>query len=396
MNIKSELHIFTNAIKLCKLLIDAGGEARFIGGCVRDILINKAPTDIDLATNLNPEIVQDILEKNKIKYFSIGKEFGTIAALLNKQQIEITTLRKDLSSDGRYSVVEFTDDWKEDAQRRDFTINALSADIEGNVYDYFAGIDDLKQRAVKFIGNPEERIQEDYLRILRFFRFSAHLSDSIDEEGLKASRKYANCLKNISGYRIRSEMSKIFLSPNSIKILKIMEQEKILQEIFPCDDDSIEYLANLHNIANEFNSKIDELLCLALFFRNGSEHSHEFPLSRAEKILFNKLISVKITNWDYPSLRKYWQIYKESFKSIVLLNLAEISGLKCKEDLNRLFNTDIQKLPVAGKDLLKLDIKPGKKMGQLLGIAENIWYENELKLTKQELIKELLPYAHKF
>lgn len=394
MNIKSELHSFTKAIKISQILIAGGAEVRFIGGCIRDILIGKIPTDIDLATNFSPQQVQNILEENKIKCFTIGKEFGTIIALINAQAIEITTLRKDLSCDGRYAKVEFTDNWQEDAQRRDFTINALSAEIDGEIYDYFDGISDLKKGIVRFIGNPEERISEDYLRILRFFRFSAYFADSVDVSGLEFSKKYANNLKDISGYRIRSEMSKIFAAPNNVQILKVMEQERILQHIIPCDIDTIKSLEKIYLLSEEFDYQVDELLCWAVFFVNRSIIDLQF--SRKEKIILEKLISVNITNWDYANLKKYWQKSKQYFKQVVLLNLA-ISDVKIsKEYLKKLFDKQIEILPVTGKDLLALNIKPDKKMGLLLNIAEQIWYDHEFKISKTEIIKELLVHEHKF
>lgn len=388
MNIKLELNSFPNAVRICQLLMASGGEVRFIGGCVRDILINRIPADIDLATNLTPDDVQNVLEKNKIKYFNIGKEFGTIGAVINKQQIEITTLRKDIVCDGRYAKVQFTDDWQEDARRRDFTINALSADIEGNVYDYFDGLGDLKQKRVRFIGNAEERITEDYLRILRFFRFSAYFSGSIDDIGLEASKKYAGHLKDISGYRIRSEMSKIFLAPKIMEILKVMEKEQILQEVILCDKVSIKRLEKLSFMAKEFSYDIEELLYWSVLI---NKKSFNLPLSREEKRLFTKLNSQDVTNWSYVGLKKYWQIYKQHFKSFILLNLAKSNvEIKNKEDIKKLFDMPIQDLPVTGNDLLKLGIEPGELMGELLQKAEEIWYNHEFQITKQDIISKLI------
>lgn len=388
MNIKSELNSFPNAIKICQVLMAGGGKVRFIGGCVRDILINKIPTDIDLATNLAPDDIQNILARNKIKFFNIGKEFGTIVAVINKQQIEITTLRKDIDCDGRYAQVQFTDDWKEDAKRRDLTINALSADIDGNTYDYFDGLDDLKQKKVRFIGNAEERINEDYLRILRFFRFSACFSDSIDALGLEASKKYAGRLKNISGYRIRSEMSKIFFSPRAIEILEIMKQEQILKEVVPYNDASIKRLEKLNIIANEFSCEIDELLYWSVLVER---QIPDFPFSKEETKILIKLNNIDITNWDYVSLKRYWQSYKQYFKSFILLNLAKTNiEVENKEDLKKLFYMPIKELPVTGKDLLELGVEPGKVMGDLLKKAEDIWYDHEFKITKQDMMSKLL------
>ncbi len=387
MNIKSELNSFPNAIKICQILIAAGGEIRFVGGCVRDILLEKNPKDIDLATNFLPEQVQSILEKNRIKCFDIGKEFGTIGAIINKQQIEITTLRRDFNCDGRHAQVLFTDNWQEDAQRRDFTINALSADINGNIYDYFDGVVDLKQKIVRFIGNPEARIKEDYLRILRFFRFSAYFSASIDSLGLSACKKYSKNLKNISGYRKKSEIAKIFFSPHSIEILKIMLREKILQEVIYCDDNSLIYLERLYSVANEFSYQIDELFCWVAL---SNDEMPNLPFSNVEKVFFKKLVSIKVTDWSFANLKQYWRVYKQHFKPFILLNMARFNvKIQCKKELQELFDIPIKALPVTGKDLLELNIAPGRNMGQLLNRAEQIWYDHEFKITKQDIIKEL-------
>lgn len=394
MNIKTQLLCFSNAYKICQLLITAGAEARFIGGCVRDILVGIKPKDIDIATNFKPEMVEKILSDNHINFYSTGKEFGTIIAIIDKQQIEITTLRKDLECDGRYAKVQFTNNWQDDAGRRDFTINALSADINGQIYDYFGGISDLNNKVVKFIGEPEQRIQEDYLRILRFFRFSAYFSDSIDHKGLEQVKKYLEGLKNISGYRVRVELEKIFYSPRVIEILTIMEKENILKNISSCDKFTIKTISKLFEIFTEFNEEIDVLLCWAVFFNQ--QNFKNIPFSRSEKNMIDKLINARIVNYDYSNLKEYWQKYKHDFKKILLFNMSLSNESLCKKDIKMFFNKKIEPLPVAGKDLLAINIHPGKKIGLLLEVAEQIWYKNDFKITKQELLKELLAYESKF
>ena len=157
--------------KIFSLIKKAGGESRLVGGCVRDILLGKSHSDVDIATTVIPDVAMSVLKKAEIKVIPTGLKHGTVTAVLNEKHYEITTLRKDVETDGRHAVVEFTDSWKEDSRRRDFTINAMSMDLEGEVYDYFDGQKDLQSKLVKFVGNPEKRIEEDYLRILRYFRF---------------------------------------------------------------------------------------------------------------------------------------------------------------------------------------------------------------------------------
>jgi len=394
-NIKKQLELFPEAIKLCNIVTNSGGEIRFIGGAVRDILLNKEVTDIDLATTLTPDQVQSILDSNKIRYFTIGKDFGTITAIANDQQIEITTLRNDISCDGRHAEVEFTNDWKEDAQRRDFTINALSADLQGNIYDYFNGEEDLANNIVRFIGNPDERITEDYLRILRFFRFSAHLSEQLNQEGLAASTKYATHLKNISSSRIRAELYKIINAKNILKILEIMHQNNILQQILPCHDYSIKHLENLIHISKDFHYQPTEIMSVYTLIDNkkSKEVIQNLSLTRVEQTTLKLYTSCKINDWRYESLKQYWRQYKSSFKDIILINLAQdtsIYNTSLKSNLDKLFSTIIEPLPVNGKDFIKLGKTEGADLGEILKKAESIWYERNFDISKDNLIKQTL------
>ena len=169
-----------------KILEKDDEETRFIGGCVRDLIAKrKKKYDVDIATTLKPKKVIELLKKKKIKIIKTGLSHGTVIAIINKEKFEITTLRKDIQTDGRHAKVEFTNDWLEDSKRRDFTMNAMSCDIKGNLYDYHGGVKDLKKGVIKFIGEPKKRIKEDFLRILRFFRFYANY-------GKKKNWKFTN------------------------------------------------------------------------------------------------------------------------------------------------------------------------------------------------------------
>jgi len=192
---------FYDSSTIFSVLKDGGGNPRFVGGCVRNILANLPINDIDIATTLLPGEVESLLEKSNIKTLDVGKEHGTIIALLEGRSYEITTLRKDIETDGRHAVVSFSDSWEEDAQRRDFTINAMSYDpYTKELHDYYGGKKDLKDGVVKFVGDPDKRVKEDYLRILRFFRFYAIYgrNNKIDHESLKACKDNAEKIKILS------------------------------------------------------------------------------------------------------------------------------------------------------------------------------------------------------
>ena len=211
-----------------KLFEIFGEDIRLVGGSLRDLLLGKNMKDFDFATKFLPNEVIAILEKHQIKALETGIKFGTVTAVINHKNFEITTLRKDQNHQGRHCDVEFVADYLLDASRRDFTINALYLDCEGNIYDYFGGIDDLEKEKVKFIGNANSRIEEDFLRILRFFRFSCEYAKSLDKQGLEACTKQKENIKKLSRERIRQEFIKMFATSktaNLFKILAVMKKE---------------------------------------------------------------------------------------------------------------------------------------------------------------------------
>jgi len=223
------------------------GNARFVGGAVRDTLLGLPVTDVDVATPLAPEQVVDLLEGAGIKAIPTGIAHGTITAVSSGTVVEVTTLRRDVSTDGRRATVAFTDDWREDAARRDFTINALYADPQtGEIFDYFGGLADLGKRHIRFIGDPLQRIAEDHLRILRFFRFLARFGDTPDQDALEACTARANDLMALSRERIRDELLKLLVAPDAVRVLRLMVERDILKPVVPeIDPAGVERLATL-------------------------------------------------------------------------------------------------------------------------------------------------------
>jgi poly(A) polymerase len=211
------------------------GLTRYVGGAVRDDLLGLPVSDVDVATRIEPDEVIRRLEAAKIKAVPTGIDHGTITAVSDGHPFEITTLRRDVSTDGRRATVAFTDDWKEDAARRDFTINALSADpLTGEIFDYFGGLDDLEKRHVRFIGDPLKRIAEDHLRILRFFRFHARFgSGELDAAALDACTERANDLMALSRERIADELLKLLGMPDPSDTVEVMLDRAILKAVLP-------------------------------------------------------------------------------------------------------------------------------------------------------------------
>jgi len=216
------------------------GLTRYVGGAVRDDLLALPISDLDLATRIQPQEVMQRLEKARIKAVPTGIDHGTVTAVSDGQPVEITTLREDVSTDGRRATVAFTDDWREDAARRDFTINALSADpLTGELFDYFGGLADLEQRHVRFIGDPLQRIAEDHLRILRFFRFHARFgAGAANADALKACTARANDLMALSRERIADELLKLLALDDPSPTVAVMVQHGILRPVLPEIDET--------------------------------------------------------------------------------------------------------------------------------------------------------------
>ena len=375
-------------------------EIRYVGGCVRKVLNKEEIDDIDLATNLNPEVVKKCFDLNEIKYFETGLKHGTITANIKNKNFEITSLRKDLTSDGRHSVVEFTDDWLIDAQRRDFTINSIYADINGNLFDPFDGKEDLKKGKIKFIGDPNTRIQEDYLRILRYVRFFLNYSNQPHDTDIKKIIK-----QNISGViqlskeRLISELKKILFSKKFSKILNDDFCMEIIILVFP----QLKYFDFLKN-PNKFTSKVIESrdfdILISLMIIDETDNSDYFlykfnlPKTSKERINFLKKIYSNQLDKNFFSKDNLWKIlYKNNnqyLNDIFSFKLCRSKKFdKNIAELENFFRDKEQPVfPVKAKDIMeKYKLKESKSLGEKLREMENIWIKNSFKISKLEIDK---------
>ena len=300
--------------KLFRAVENHGGVLRFVGGAVRNTLRGIESSDLDLATDLNPDELVEACMEHGIKTVPIGIKFGTVGVIINGKVLEVTSLRKDIKSDGRHSEVVFTTDWEIDASRRDLTINAVYADEKGNVFDYYNGISDLENGIVRFIGNPNVRIKEDYLRILRFFRFYADFGiGEIDKKSLQACKDNNKGLKQLSGERIRDELSKILLSAQAAKVTKIMAENGILDNILP----EMKYFENIDfiiNLCNKYKLEPNWLRRLFICFNPdkflAESLANRLKLSKKDRLLFvswtiNSLDLKQIADEKYLSMAVY-------------------------------------------------------------------------------------------
>ena len=388
--IKKIFNIFSNDLNNCQI--------RFIGGCVRKALSNENIDDIDLAVDLTPEEVKLILKNNNIKFFETGIEHGTITAKINNEKLEITSLRRDIKSYGRHADVEFTKKWYEDAARRDFSINCIYADLEGNLYDPFEGKKDLKNGKVKFIGNAENRIREDYLRVLRYIRF--FLDYSNQPHDLDIQKKI---LKNISGInkiskeRLLNELEKIFKSKNIFKINDDEFLVKILNLVFP-ELKNIQLLEKLNDHALEILQSKDFLFWLSILIIDETDNTdyflYKYKLSNNDKkrIKFLYQNYPKLSDNNFFSEKNFHKLVYYNDKSLVI-DLIDFKICVSKKDITKMIKlkkliieTNKPIFPIKAKNLIEeYNLKEGRELGTKLKKIEDVWVQNNFKITNQEV-----------
>ena len=377
-------------------------QAMFVGGSVRKYLLNQKVDDIDIATTLKPNEIIKKFENSKITVKKTGIEHGTLTLVLGSNHFEITTLRKDISTDGRHASVLFTDSWENDSKRRDFTFNAIYLDQNGKIFDPQSGVKDLKNKKIKFIGNPDERIKEDYLRILRFIRFSIEYSNfDFEQETLRAIQKNLSGITKLSKERIYSELKKILKLKNFYEIQKNREFLKIFNLIFP----EFKYLDRITNLSliiklkPKISNKNNILASLLIDGSNNHEYfSHKYNIENETKehLIFcaNHFKEIQVNkNFFKKDLTKNVFIFgKERVKSLLFLNDVIKKNPKNDElikNLSKIENISIPKFPITGEYLLNKGIKSGKKMGDAIKEIKSKWLENNFNLDDEQLAKTI-------
>ena len=374
-------------------------EIRYVGGCVRKILKNEKVNDVDLATNLNPEQIMQVCKKKNIKFYETGLEHGTITAIINDYKFEITSLRKDLKTDGRHADVIFTNDWKEDASRRDFSINSIYSDLEGNIFDPFNGKKDLEDGKISFIGDAEKRIKEDYLRILRYIRFFLNYSKHGHNKDItKIIKKNLEGVSKISSERLLDEFKKLF---NSDGFLKLNEDEfccEIIILIFP-QFKNIHLLKNLHKYAKDNIKNIDFIFLISFLIVDGTDNAdyfiYKFNISKKDqkRILFlNEYLKNK--NNEKFNTKNLWKILyfngKDSLLDLINFHIFKSKKVdkKLENFLNFFKDKKVPTLPLKAATLMtKYNIPEGKELGLKLKQIENKWVDNDFRITEKEVEK---------
>jgi tRNA nucleotidyltransferase/poly(A) polymerase len=378
----------------------ANSEIRYVGGCVRKIINKENFDDIDLAVNLNPKDVCEALNKNDIKYYESGIEHGTITALINNIKFEITSLRKDVDTDGRHAKVEFSDNWKEDASRRDFTINAIYADIDGSLFDPFDGKKDLENGKILFIGNVEIRIKEDYLRVLRYIRFFLNYSKAKHEPSvIKIIKKNLAGVSGISPERLLDELQKLVRSKGFSKLTKDKDSLEIINLVFP-QLKNISLFRKLNSFAIKNLTKVDFILLLSLMIIDGTDNVdyfiYKFNLSKKDqkRLLFlNNFFSKKITSSSFSEKNLNKILYfngREALIDVIYFKIFKSNKVESKLiKLIKIFKEkDIPVLPLKADILMeKYQIPEGKELGIKLKAIEEIWTNNNFKISEKEVQK---------
>jgi len=377
-------------------------EVRFVGGCVRKAICGENIDDIDLATSLEPDEVKRRLNKEAIKVIDTGISYGTVTAILNKKKFEITTLRKDVSTDGRHANVEFTSNWEHDALRRDFTINAIYVDIEGRIFDPLNGISDLQKGKIKFIGSPEERIQEDYLRILRYFRFFTQYSKTdYDQDIIRSIKQYINGLNKISNERILDELKKILTLKNAYSLFSQNTPKEIILNIFP-QFKYYERLKIINILDQKLRDKYDNYLILALLIVDQSNNyeyfCHKYKTSNSIKNRF-KNISANFENikskqfYSEENIKKLiYLLNRDYVRDLLLFSICtndKIKALNIEKLIDYVNTCKIPKFPISGDYLKKYGYETGQTLGKKLKSLEEKWIENDFIIEKKAIEQSL-------
>jgi len=367
-------------------------EARFVGGCVRNTLLQKSVSDLDVASSLLPEEVMARAKTAGYKVVPTGIDHGTVTVVIDKKPFEITTLRHDIETDGRHAKVTFTTDWAEDARRRDFTINALYADFEGNVYDYVGGMADIETPVVRFIGNPAERLAEDYLRILRFFRFHAVYGQpegqrkekekgsdsSLDAEGLKACKAAKDHLKTLSAERIRAETLKLLEAKNPVPVWALMLENGIWADILP-EATNLNRLENVVALEAECEAPPDPVRRLAALLESYPEDlQRRLALSRKQADRLEKMLSAPV-DLSRPLAEILYYEGGAAYE-----DAAFLAG-KPPEDVREWHRPTF---PLTGHDVMEKGVS-GKQVGALLSQVERWWVAENFQPDKNACLSKL-------
>ena len=377
-----------------------GGDARFVGGAVRNALLRRPVSDVDIATPLAPDAVIARLKQAGLDVVPTGLAHGTVTAIANGKPFEITTLRRDVTTDGRHATVAFTTDWKEDAARRDFTINAMSADRDGRVFDYFGGAADLAAGRVRFVGDAATRIAEDYLRILRLFRFHAWYGQGeIDRDALAAAAAARAGLATLSGERVQKEMLRLLAAERPVPVLRVMAASGILFDILP-GELAIARLERLAAIDADSFFTPDAVLRLATLLPDAAiarEIAERWRLSGADRARLVDLCGATEKIVSYLSIKEVrkllYRLGTGPFRDRVFLRWAadpkETNAIQWRALLAVADAWVAPEFPLTGRDVMIAGVPEGPLVGKILAEVEEWWVDSDFTDDEFSLAERL-------
>lgn len=376
-----------------------GARSRFVGGCVRNALLGRAVDDVDIATEAAPQEAMRLLEQAGLKAVATGLEHGTVTAVVDRQHFEITTLRRDAETFGRKARVEFTDDWLEDAKRRDFTFNALYCDADGTLYDPFDGRADLAQGRVRFVGSAAQRIAEDYLRVFRFFRFLAwYGKPPLDEEALEGIAVAAPHLANLSGERVQKEMLRLLQAADPAPALGLMQRHGVLVHWLPELESAarLATLLDMEKAADLAPDPLRRLLAVLAPTADGETVAARWRFSRAAQTRLAAALarSPQLVDLQAASLRALvYRLGNQTALDRLLLHALH-SGIEAAHPgliaaIRVARDWAAPKFPLAGADVLALGVKPGADVGWFLGTVEEWWIAGDFAADQAACRAEL-------
>ena len=386
--------LHTREVRAVFAALDAvrAGGSRFVGGCVRNTLMGRAVDDIDIATQLAPDETLKALEAAGLRAIPTGIEHGTVTAVVGSVPFEITSLRRDVETDGRRAVVVFTQDWAEDAERRDFRLNAIYADVDGKLYDPTGGgIKDAATGRVIFIGDADERLREDYLRILRFFRFNAWYGAEIDADGLAACARQKDGLGQIAAERIWKELKKLLGAPEPQRAVEAMRTAGVLERVLP-EASGVDGLHDLGLVEQLVGGAVDPMVRLmALLVPDAGQ-----VMAVAERLRLSNAEAERLSQWAAADLPEI-----DGLKASVLRAALYRYGREAMMDRFVLSGQDVRDVlaacriwkrpvfPLKGTDLVGQGMTPGPAMGETLRALEDWWIAGDFAADKAELLEEL-------
>ena len=383
-----------------------GAAPRFVGGCVRDAVLGRAVTDVDIATPEPPNKVVELIERAGLKAVPTGLAHGTVTAVARGRPFEVTSLRIDVETYGRHAKVAFTDDWEADAARRDLTINALSCAPDGRLHDYFGGLEDLRAGRVRFVGDARARIREDYLRLLRFFRFHAHYGHGApDPEGLAAAGELAPEARNLSGERVRHELLRLLAAPDPVPVLDVMAERGVLGVFLPEARDTAALAAVLEFEPEGMAS--DPLLRLAALLPRapavGTRVADRLRLSRAETAELVALLGPPGATLGADRRAVRAALYRQG--TTVLAEQLRLDWARLDPAARAAQRGDLEDalavvarwqprtFPLKGRDATARGIPAGPRVGQLLAAVEAWWIDEDFAPDRAACLAKLAELA---